>query len=122
MLACFACKLAVSAYNVVSLNQNSFAMNNSYKDLLKQRELLEQQINEARHREISDALAKIQSIIVEFSLTQQDVFPVGRSRSAAKGSKVAAKYRDPATGATWTGRGKAPRWIQDKDRAQFEIK
>ena len=93
----------------------------SYKDLLKQRELLEQQISEARLREISDAVAKARAIVEEFELTQQDVFPVGRARSAAKGSKVAAKYRDPATGATWTGRGKAPRWIQDQDRTKFEI-
>ena len=94
----------------------------SYKDLLKQRELLEQQISEARQREISDAVAQARAIVEEFGLTQQDVFPVGRARSAVKGSKVAAKYRDPATGATWTGRGKAPRWIQDQDRAAFEIK
>ena len=93
----------------------------SYKDLLKQRELLEQQISEARQREISDAVAQARAIVEEFGLTQQDVFPVGRARSAVKGSKVAAKYRDPATGATWTGRGKAPRWIQDQDRAQFEL-
>ena len=93
----------------------------SYKDLLKQRELLEQQISEARQREISDAVAQARAIVEEFGLTQQDVFPVGRAHSAVKGSKVAAKYRDPATGATWTGRGKAPRWIQDQDRAKFEI-
>lgn len=93
----------------------------SYKDLLQQRELLEQQISEARQREISDAVAQARAIVEEFGLTQQDVFPVGRARSAVKGSKVAAKYRDPATGATWTGRGKAPRWIQDQDRAKFEI-
>ena len=93
----------------------------SYKDLLKQRELLEQQISEARQREISDAVAQARAIVEEFGWTQQDVFPVGRARSAVKGSKVAAKYRDPATGATWTGRGKAPRWIQDQDRAKFEI-
>ena len=93
----------------------------SYKDLLKQRELLEQQISEARQREISDAAAQARAIVEEFGLTQQDVFPVGRARSAVKGSKVAAKYRDPATGATWTGRGKAPRWIQDQDLAKFEI-
>ena len=93
----------------------------SYKDLLKQRELLEQQISEARQREISDAVAQARAIVEEFGLTQQDVFPAGRARSAVKGSKVAAKYRDPATGATWTGRGKAPRWIQDQDRAKFEI-
>ena len=94
----------------------------SYKDLLKQRELLEQQISEARHRETSDAVSKVRAIVEEFGLTQQDVFPAARARSAAKGNKVAAKYRDPATGATWTGRGKAPRWIQDQERAQFEIK
>ena len=93
----------------------------SYKDLLKQRELLEQQISEARQREISDAVAQARAIVEEFGLTQQDVFPVGRARSAVKGSKVAAKYRDPATGATWTGRGKAPRWIQDQERAKVEI-
>lgn len=95
----------------------------SYKDLLKQRETLEQQISEARNREISDALAKVRSIVEEFGLSPQDVFPVGRARStsAAKGGKVAAKYRDPASGATWTGRGKPPRWIQGQDRAPFEI-
>jgi DNA-binding protein H-NS len=36
-------------------------------------------------------------------------------------SKVAAKYRDPATGQTWTGRGKAPKWIEGQDRTPFVI-
>jgi DNA-binding protein H-NS len=31
---------------------------------------------------------------------------------ALKGSKVAPKYRDPETGATWAGRGARPRWMQ----------
>ena len=92
--------------------------------MLKQRDALEQQIHEARKREIADAVATVRATIQEYGLTQGDVFPAGRARStsAAKGNKVAAKYRDPATGATWTGRGKAPRWIQDQDRAAFEIK
>lgn len=40
-----------------------------------------------------------------------------RKKSARKSSKldkrsvVAPKYRDAATGATWTGRGKQPRWL-----------
>ncbi len=33
-----------------------------------------------------------------------------------------AKYRDPDTGATWSGRGRAPAWIANsKDRTKFEI-
>ena len=33
-----------------------------------------------------------------------------------------AKYRDPKTGATWSGRGRAPGWLSNaKDRAKFLI-
>ncbi len=93
----------------------------SYKELLKQRENLEQQINEARRQELSGAISQARALVTEFGLTVQDVFPAGRARSASSGTKVAPKYRDPATGLTWTGRGKAPKWIQNQDRAQFAI-
>ena len=99
-------------------------MTTSYKDLVKQREALENQIKDARQRETSDAVSRVRTIIEEYELTAEDVFPPAsrtRAASSAKGGKVAAKYRDPATGATWTGRGKAPRWIQNEDRARFAI-
>jgi DNA-binding protein H-NS len=93
----------------------------SYKELLKQREALEQKINEARRNELSEAVAQVRALVAEFGLTAQDVFPVGRARSASAGSKVAPKYRNPATGQTWTGRGKPPKWIQNESREQFAI-
>jgi len=94
----------------------------SYKDLLAQRTALEAQIAEARKTELADAIKKARELVSEFSLTSDDVFPQGRKASAAKGSTVAPKYRDPATGATWTGRGKAPTWIRDAaDRSAFAI-
>lgn len=96
--------------------------NVSYKELLAQREALEQQIQSVRKAELSEAVAKARQLVAEFGLTESDVFPASRRASSAqKGSAVAPKYRDPATGATWTGRGKAPTWIRDKDRAQFAI-
>jgi DNA-binding protein H-NS len=93
----------------------------SYKELLKQREALEQKINEARRNELSEAVAQVRALVAEFGLTAQDVFPAGRARSASAGSKVAPKYRNPATGQTWTGRGKPPKWIQNENREQFVI-
>lgn len=98
----------------------------SYKELLKQREALEQQIGEARRRELADAVAQVRTLVAEHGLTAQDVFPAGKAggkaaRSSTAGSKVAPKYRDPATAQTWTGRGKAPKWIQNQDRAKFVI-
>ncbi|SDZ80904.1 MULTISPECIES: H-NS family nucleoid-associated regulatory protein [Acidovorax] len=93
----------------------------SYKELLKQREDLERKINEARRNELSEAVAQVRALVAEFGLTAQDVFPAGRARSASAGSKVAPKYRNPATGQTWTGRGKPPKWIQNENREQFAI-
>ena len=95
----------------------------SYKELLKQRQDLEQQINEARTRELADAVAKVRTLIAEYELTADDVFPPARARASSgrTGAKVAPKYRDPATGQTWTGRGKPPKWIADQDREQFVI-
>ncbi len=97
-------------------------MTQSYKDLLQQREALEQAISAARQREISEAVAKVRELVAEFGLTAQDIFLGRGTKTAGKPTiKVAAKYRDPATGQTWTGRGKAPKWIDGKDRAQFVI-
>ena len=93
----------------------------TYKELLKQQEALAQQVEEARKKENADAVAQVRSLVSDFGLTVQDVFPSGRKSSKSTGVKVAPKYRDPATGQTWTGRGKAPKWIDGRDRSQFLI-
>ncbi|MGY6274628.1 H-NS histone family protein [Methylomonas sp. MgM2] len=52
----------------------------------------------------------------------------GEKRVERRGSKVAAKYRNPADASqTWTGRGLAPKWMQEllaqgRDKSEFEIK
>ncbi len=93
-------------------------------ELIKQREALEAQITQARQTELADAIGKVRALVAEHGLTAQDIFGgAKRSPKAAGASKnpVAPKYRDAATGQTWTGRGKAPKWIEGKDRAQFVI-
>ncbi|MDR0274079.1 MAG: H-NS histone family protein [Burkholderiaceae bacterium] len=93
----------------------------NYQELMRQKAALDLQIKEARKRERSDAAARVRAMVAEYELTQRDVFPSGRRASAGSGSKISPKYRDPATGATWTGRGKAPRWIAGHERSRFLI-
>ena len=93
----------------------------SYKDLLAQREALEAQIAEARKVELASAIQSARQLVADFDLTVEDVFSGRRKESKANGATVAPKYRDPATGATWTGRGKAPKWISDQDRSKYLI-
>ena len=92
----------------------------SYKELLAQREQLDKQIKEAIALEKADGIAKAKLIIEQYHLTASDLF----SRKAgirSVGGKVAPKYRNPSTGETWTGRGKAPKWIDGKDRSNYLI-
>lgn len=92
----------------------------SYKELLAQREQLDKQIKEAIQREKADGIAKAKLIIEQYHLSASDLF-ARKSGSKSTGGKVAPKYRNPATGETWTGRGKAPKWIEGRDRSNFTI-
>lgn len=97
-----------------------------YRQLLQQQAKLAKEIEAARLSEARQAIATVKKLIREFDLKPEDVGMVAVQRVAAK--KVPAsektfkpnlklsrpaspKYRDPATGTTWTGRGKQPRWI-----------
>ncbi|EPD35077.1 hypothetical protein HMPREF9701_05456 [Delftia acidovorans CCUG 274B] len=60
----------------------------------------------------------------------QVILPMGvRIRRTEEGSQPhkamkppsQPKFRNPDTGATWTGHGRAPGWIAGKDRAPFQI-
>ena len=66
--------------------------------------------------ESEQALQTVLQLVQEFGFTAQQVFPW-----KPQPKKVAAKYRDPNTGATWSGRGKPPQWIAGKDRTPFAI-
>ena len=84
----------------------------SLKDLLAQRAALEQQIAETQERERSDAIGKVKSLMQEYGLTVADLTARAAKTSSAKSSKVAAKYRNQATGETWSGRGLQPKWLK----------
>lgn len=92
----------------------------SLKELLAQREELDKIIQETRKKEADAALAKVQQLIAEFEFTQENVFPKQPPRSGTT-KRVTPKYRDPQTGQTWSGRGKAPKWIQGRERNEFLI-
>jgi len=79
----------------------------------------------------SAVIEKIKSLMAEHGLTTADIdaHTGGKKRGPKPGAKAtaksyapAAKYRDPKTGATWSGHGRAPRWIASaKDRSKFLV-
>lgn len=83
------------------------------KDLLAQKAEIEKQIEEAARSERADAIAKVKSLMAEHGLSLADLSARGSPKSGrTNGSKVAAKYRNAATGDSWSGRGLRPNWLK----------
>ena len=90
----------------------------SYKELTAQIEKLTKQAEAARSKEVQGVVSQIQAMMAEYGVTAADLGIRG-TRSKRKSSAPVAKFQDPETGATWTGRGRAPAWIVGKDRSQY---
>jgi DNA-binding protein H-NS len=93
------------------------------QELLAQKAALENQIAQTRKQELSDAINQVKALVAAHGLSADDVFGGARKAKAEskKGSKVAAKYRDPISGKTWSGRGLAPKWLDGKNKADYLI-
>jgi len=83
----------------------------SVSELLAQKAAIEQQIAEAQRAERTNAVAKVRALMAEHGLTLADLS--AKSTVAKRtGAKVAPKYRNTATGDTWSGRGLQPKWLK----------
>lgn len=90
------------------------------KELLAQKAELDRRIAETQRAEREQALAQVRTLMAEYGLSMADIAGHGRAaaapaapRARSAGGSVAPKYRDPATGQTWSGRGLQPRWLRE---------
>ncbi len=104
-------------------------------DLIAQRDALNKQIEEVNRSERAGAIAKAKAIIAEHGLKASDLFGLARvgssesgptkrsgsNKGSTSGNKVAPKYRDPVSGTTWTGRGRSPTWLGNRNKNDFLI-
>ncbi|HQS39525.1 MULTISPECIES: H-NS histone family protein [unclassified Polaromonas] len=79
---------------------------------------LREKLAEQKNTERAQAITSAKELIKTFQLTATDLgfsgkkLPVRKERAMGdKRMSVAPKYQDPASGKTWTGRGKTPAWL-----------
>ncbi|MDD2759842.1 MAG: H-NS histone family protein [Methylomonas sp.] len=74
-----------------------------------------------------EVIAQMKELAASIGVTVE-IHDVGDKKADRKGAKVAPKFRNPGDASqTWTGRGLAPKWMQDllasgRDKSEFEIK
>lgn len=85
----------------------------------------EKVLKERQSSKRKEVIAQIKELAASIGVTVE--IHDGDKKMERKGSKVAPKYRNPADASqTWTGRGLAPKWMQEllaagRDKAEFEI-
>ena len=92
------------------------------QDLISQKESLEREIERLKEQSRGEAIEKVRALMAEYDLSLADIGVRGaaktspqtqaKPRKKAPAGKVPAKFRDTATGQTWSGRGLQPRWLK----------
>ena len=92
------------------------------EELKKQQEEIQRAILEKQKAEQQDVIRQIVEVVNTYKIPIEDlVEALGGVKVKRKGVKATLKYRDPVTGAQWSGRGKEPNWIRGQDRNKFLI-
>ncbi|WP_082248898.1 H-NS family nucleoid-associated regulatory protein [Burkholderia pseudomallei] len=95
----------------------------TYTELKAQLEALQQEAEAVRIAELQAVIQQVRDVVQQYGLTPEDIFGRQRApRGKAAKTPVPPKYRDPKTGATWSGRGREPSWIKGKKHERFLIK
>jgi DNA-binding protein H-NS len=85
----------------------------TYQQLQQEIANLQHQAEQLRQQEIMAVVSDIKAKMAEYDLSLSDLSDGVRAKSVkgAGRSAVAAKFRDPASGQTWSGRGRSPKWL-----------
>lgn len=96
----------------------------TYQEYQEQIAKLQSLAQQARQDEIAEARRNVRELMQQYNLSAADLAePAKKSgKQSTKQGTAQPKYRDPDSGQTWTGRGRAPRWIDKKNKDEFLIK
>jgi DNA-binding protein H-NS len=131
--------LPAFAWNLQGLFFRLDTMTKTYAQIVEQIEVLKQNAEKVRRKEVEGVVGRIRDAIAAYNLTAEDLgfgskpkragkaaAPVkSKGRKATKTARV-IKFRNDSGGA-WVGRGKRPQWLRDalasgKTLADFAVK
>ncbi|CAM2151941.1 DNA-binding protein H-NS [Pararobbsia alpina] len=95
---------------------------NSIKDLIAERQRLDDLLDEARRGEKDRALKDIAELAAAHGITIVEIASaLGHGPKKTGRTDLPAAYYDPITGRSWTGRGRTPWWLEGKALDDYRI-
>lgn len=94
----------------------------SVEELQKVETEAHNKIVERQRAEKQAVIDQIVKVTKDFGVTVEElVDALGGLKVKRKGVKAKAKYHNPETGVSWSGRGKEPVWLRGKNREDYRI-
>ncbi|KVV25450.1 histone [Burkholderia ubonensis] len=78
-------------------------------------------VEEAKQREKQAALTEIGNQVKEYGITEIELLRAAGFLKA-KRQKAPAKYYDPNSGNSWSGKGARPKWLEGKNLDDYLIR
>ena len=97
------------------------------KELVEARDKIDEMVQTMKDDEKRRLKEEFASMAQESGLSLDEIFPGKEKPGEGKTRKpVKAKYQNPDTGDTWSGRGRTPKWVTEAeeggtDRVEFLI-
>jgi len=106
--------------------KDSIVSTSVLSELLAQKAALEKQIADVQREDRTEAVAKVRALMSQYGLTLADIGSKAPPMPKKTSSKVAAKYHNPSTGDSWSGRGLKPKWLSaalasGRDISEFAV-
>lgn len=89
-------------------------------DMRRELSLLEAEQRAHERQQRASALREVRNLLIQYGFKPNELGSL-RGKTASGRNNIAPLYRDPETGATWSGRGTEPAWIKGRDREAFKI-
>lgn len=102
-----------------SLNVESIV--DQYERLLEERRMVDEKINSIKSSRRNDIVSYIVKLMLELGIHIQEIEEKMTSQGKKGRRSARPRFYDPVTGSTWSGRGKKPRWMKDRDPDDFLI-
>ncbi len=97
------------------------ALDRRIADLRHELASLEAQARAQERQHRSDVLRAMRELLLQYGFKPAELGAVRASKNTGGRAHIAPLYRDPESGATWSGRGTEPAWIKGRDRQVFKV-
>ena len=95
---------------------------NSIKDLIAERQRLDDLLDEARRIEKEGALKDIAELAAQHNISIVEIAcALGHAPKKTGRTDLPAAFYDPVTGRSWTGRGRTPWWLEGKALEDYRV-